>query len=255
LTTAAQMMLKATAGAKHIILFADAADAEEPGEYKALLAECEKSGITVSVIGLGKPTDSDAELLRDVAKRGNGQSYFTESAEELPRLFAQDTIIVARSTFLEQATPVQFTGGLVTLTGKQFPAAPALGGYNLTYLRPQANLAALTTDEYNAPVVAAWQAGSGRALAYTGEADGQFAGAFANWAQAGEYFTSLARWTAGGANGLPNDMLLTQEVKNGVSLIQFASRPGNGWHRQGAAFDDAAPGDDLARRAGRETGQ
>jgi Mg-chelatase subunit ChlD len=225
LTTAAQMMLKATAGAKHIILFADAADAEEPGEYKALLAECEKSGITVSVIGLGKPTDSDAELLRDVAKRGNGQSYFTESAEELPRLFAQDTIIVARSTFLEQATPVQFTGGLVTLTGKQFPAAPALGGYNLTYLRPQANLAALTTDEYNAPVVAAWQAGSGRALAYTGEADGQFAGAFANWAQAGEYFTSLARWTAGGANGLPNDMLLTQEVKNGVSLIQLHLDP------------------------------
>jgi Mg-chelatase subunit ChlD len=225
LTTAAEMMLKAKAGAKHIILFADAADSEEPGQYKSLLEECEKAGITVSVVGLGKPTDVDAELLRDIAKRGNGQVYFTESAEELPRLFAQDTIIVARSTFLEQATPVQFTGGLVTLTGKQFPAAPVLGGYNLTYLRPQANLAALTTDEYNAPIVAAWQAGSGRALCYTGEADGQFAGAFAQWAQAGDYFTSLARWTAGGANGLPNDMLLTQEIKNGVSLIRLHLDP------------------------------
>lgn len=225
LSTAAQLMLKASAGAKHILLFADAADAEEPGEYKALLTQCEQSGITVSVVGLGKPTDTDAELLRDVAKRGNGQVYFTESAEELPRLFAQDTIIVARSTFLEQTTPVQFTGGLVTLTGKQFPAAPALGGFNLTYLRPQANLAALTTDEYHAPIIAAWQAGSGRALAYTGEADGQFAGALASWAQAGEYFASLARWTAGGANGLPNDMLLTQEVKNGVSLIRLNLDP------------------------------
>jgi Mg-chelatase subunit ChlD len=225
LSTAAQLMLKAKAGAKHIILFADAADAEEPGEYKALLAECEQAGITVSVIGLGKPTDTDAELLRDVAKRGNGQVYFTESAEELPRLFAQDTIIVARNSFLEQVTPVQFTGGLVTLTGKQFPAAPALGGYNLTYLRPQANLAALTSDEYNAPVVAAWQAGSGRVLCYTGEADGQYAGALASWAQAGEFFTSLARWTAGGANSLPNGMLLTQEVKNGVSLIRLHLDP------------------------------
>lgn len=225
LSTAAQMLLNAKAGAKHIILFADAADSEEPGAYKQLLAECEKSGITVSVIGLGKPSDVDADLLRDVAKRGNGQIYFTESAEELPRLFAQDTIIVARSSFLEQATAVQFTGGLVTLTGKQFPAAPALGGYNLTYLRPQANLATLTTDEYNAPIAAAWQVGSGRALAYTGEADGQFAGAFANWAQAGEYFSSLARWTAGGANALPNDMLITQEVKNGVSLIRLHLDP------------------------------
>lgn len=225
LSTSAEMLLRAKAGTRHIILFADAADSEEPGKYRELLQQCEQAGITVSVIGLGKHSDVDAELLRDIARRGNGQIYFTESAEELPRLFAQDTIIVARSTFLEALTPIQTTGGLVTLTGKQFKEIPAIGGYNLCYLRPNANLATMTTDEYKAPVVASWQAGSGRVLCYTGEADGDYTGAIAGWGNAGEFFTSLARWTVGDSSPLPNNMLLTQEVKNGVSFIRLHLDP------------------------------
>lgn len=236
LTTAADMLLKAQSGTRHIILFADAADSEEPGKYRELLQQCEQTGVTVSVIGLGKPTDVDAGLLRDIAKRGNGQIFFTENAEELPRLFAQDTIIVARSMFLDQPTPIQFTGGLVTLTGKQFTGLPSIGGYNLTYLRPKANLAAVTTDEYKAPVVASWQAGEGRVLCYLGEADGQYAGAVAGWKDAGDFFTSLTRWVAGDSGDLPGNMLLTQDVKNGVARIELHLDP----ERDNA--DAASPG-------------
>jgi Mg-chelatase subunit ChlD len=225
LTTAADMLLKAESGTRHIILFSDAADSEEPGKYRELLQQCEQSGVTVSVIGLGKPTDVDAELLRDIAKRGNGQIFFTENAEELPRLFAQDTIIVARSLFLDQPAPIQFTGGLITLTGKQFTGLQSVGGYNLTYLRPKANPAAVTTDEYKAPLVASWQAGGGRVLSYLGEADGQYAGAVAGWKDAGDFFTSLARWVAGDTSNLPGNMLLTQEVKNGVARIELHLDP------------------------------
>jgi len=225
LTTAADMLLRAHSGTRHIVLFADAADSEEPGKYQELLQQCEQSGVTVSVIGLGKPTDVDADLLRDIARRGNGQIFFTENAEELPRLFAQDTIIVARSMFLDQPTPIQFTGGLVTLTGKQFTGLQSVGGYNLTYLRPEANLAAVTTDEYRAPVVSSWQAGGGRVLCYLGEADGQYAGAVAGWKDAGDFFTSLARWVAGDSGDLPGNMLLTQDVKNGVVRIELHLDP------------------------------
>src|SRR5262245_7222539 len=225
LTTAADMLLKAESGTRHIILFSDAADSEEPGKYRELLQQCEQSGVTVSVIGLGKPTDVDADLLRDIARRGGGQIFFTERAEELPRLFAQDTIIVARSMFLDQPAPIQFTGGLITLTGKQFTGLPSVGGYNLTYLRPKANLAAVTTDEYKAPVVASWQAGGGRVLNYLGEADGQYTGAMAGWKDAGDFFTSLARWVAGDTSNLPGNMLLTQDVKNGVARIELHLDP------------------------------
>lgn len=241
LATSAEMLLKAKAGTRHIILFADAADSEEPGKYRELLEQCEQAGITVSVIGLGKPSDVDADLLRDIAKRGSGQIYFTESAEELPRLFAQDTIVVARSTFLEATTPIQATGGLVTLTGKQFAGLPPIGGYNLCYLRPNANLATVTTDEYTAPVVASWQAGSGRVLTYTGEADGDYTGAISGWGNAGDYFTSLARWVAGDTANLPGNMLLTQEVKNGVSVIQLHLDPDRDESGQDVRAPSGAP--------------
>ena len=232
LEAAAAMLLKATAGTKHIILFADANDSEEPGQYQDLLDKCKQAGITVSVIGLGTPADKDADLLRDIATRGNGRIFFTDKPEELPRLFAQDTFVVARNTFLDEPTPIESTPGMSLLAGRPFDLAQTIGGYNLTYLRFGATLATRTLDDYKAPVVAAWRAGAGRVLCYTGEADGKYAGPIAGWKDVGAYYSSLARWVIGPANRLPAGMLLTQEVKNGLHQVQLHLDP----ERQGDPF-------------------
>ena len=102
LVAAGKQLMDSDQSTKHIILFSDANDSEEPGDYKKLLAQFEKAGITTSVIGLGKPTDVDARLLEDIAKLGRGNIMFTEDAEELPRLFTQDTMSVARSSFIKK---------------------------------------------------------------------------------------------------------------------------------------------------------
>jgi Mg-chelatase subunit ChlD len=232
LSTAAKMLLNAQAGTRHMILFADAADSEEPGRYRELLEECRKANITVSVVGLGTPSDVDAELLRDIAYRGNGRIFFTENAEELPRLFAQDTFVVARSTFIDEPTTVRATGGIVSLTGRGYQISSPIGGYNLCYLRPDANLAAMTVDEYKAPVVAAWQAGIGRVLCYTGEADGAHTGPIASWKEIGNFLTSLVRWAAGDTRNLPGEMLLTQRVRDGINVVQLHLDP----KREGEVF-------------------
>ncbi|HWG47216.1 MAG TPA: VWA domain-containing protein [Gemmataceae bacterium] len=232
LEAASEMLLKATAGTRHIILFADANDSEEPGRYEELLAQCKKAGITVSVIGLGTPKDKDAELLRDIAKRGNGRIFFTDKPEELPRLFAQDTFVVARNTFLDVRTPIESTPGLSLLAGRPFDLSQTIDGFNLCYLRSGATLATRTVDEYKAPIVASWRAGTGRVLCYTGEADGKYAGPMTRWKDVGAYYTSLARWVAGPVNRLPADMLLTQDVKNGLHRVQLHLDP----ERQGDPF-------------------
>jgi hypothetical protein len=190
-----------------------------------LLEKCTQAGITVSVIGLGKPSDVDAWLLEDIAARGQGRCFFTESPSELPRLFAQDTFVVARSSFLEEPTSIETTAGLISLTGRQFNVSHKIGGYNLCYLRPNANLAVATIDEYQAPVVVAWQVGIGRSLCYTGQADGPFTGDIAQWEEIGDFFSSLTRWTVGDTSGLGTDMLLTQQVKSGICLIQLHLDP------------------------------
>ena len=232
LFTASKMLLNAEAGTRHIILFADAADSEEPGQYRKLLEKCRTANITVSVVGLGTATDVDAELLRDIARRGEGRCFFTRNAEELPRLFAQDTFVVARSTFVDEPVEVRATGGMVTLTGKQHHIPYPIGGYNLCYIRPDAILAAVTEDEYKAPVVAAWQAEVGRVLCYTGEADGDYTGTIAGWKGVGDFLASLVRWTAGDSGNLPGEMLLTQKVKNGINVVELHLNP----ERQGEPF-------------------
>src|SRR5262249_28837628 len=132
---------------RHIIFFADAADAEEHENCTELVERLVQAGTTTSVIALGTEHDSDAEFLKDVAARGQGQVYFTLDANELPRLFAQDTLTAARSTFVEQPTGTSVLPdlfGLGELPGKEFAQ---LGGYNLTYLREGAVCGVVTTDE------------------------------------------------------------------------------------------------------------
>ena len=65
-------------------------DSEEPGAYRSLVDKLAAAGVTVSVIGLGTEKDVDANLLKDIAARGNGRVYFTTDPHELPRLFAQE---------------------------------------------------------------------------------------------------------------------------------------------------------------------
>jgi Mg-chelatase subunit ChlD len=230
LSSAARMLLSAKADTKHIILFADAADSEEPGQYRALLENCRKANITVSVVGLGTEADVDAQLLQDIAKLGEGNCYFSDSPLEIPRLFAQDTFTIARSSFIEEPTAIKITAGITSLGGLMDWQPPALGGYNLCYARPEANQAMITTDEYAAPSVAAWQAGSGRVICFTGEADGKFSGPIAQWPQAGDFYTTLVRWAAGEQTSLPENMLLTQEIQDGACRVELhldPKRPGD----------------------------
>lgn len=225
LKAASTMIMTAQAQTKHIILFSDARDSEQPGSYRELLQHCAAAGVTVSVIGLGQQTDVDAAFLEDIAKRGNGNIYFTDQPTELPRIFAQDTFTVARSTFIEESTQVRVTGGIHAVGGQSAWEPDPVGGYNLTYLRPEANMATVSVDEYEAPIVASWQAGSGRVICYTGEADGEWAGPIAKWKDAGDFYATLTRWAAGEQQALPDNMVLIQETRDGANHVQLHLDP------------------------------
>lgn len=188
---------KAKTGQRHMILFADAADSEEPADYKETLAEMRAAGVTVSVIGMGSPTDSDAGLLKDVAERGGGRIFFNANPNELPAVFAQETVSVARSAFIKEDTAATGTPGWAEIAAK-FPQWPAtVDGYNLSYLRPQATASLVTTDEYKAPLVAAWSRGAGRVAAVSFPLGGTFSKRVREWTGYGDFVQTLARWLAG----------------------------------------------------------
>jgi uncharacterized membrane protein len=197
LLAAAEQLRGATQATRHIILFADAADAEEPGEYIALLAELAKAGVSVSVIALGTDRDSDAAFLKDVAARGSGEIYFTTDPAELPRLFAQDTLTVSRATFIEEPTACEATPNLFGLTEVVSKEFTDIDGYNLTYLRPGAVAGVVTRDDYQAPVLAFHQHGLGRSAAFTGQIGGTTGRTLVAWPGFSNFFVSVARWVIG----------------------------------------------------------
>ncbi|MEX1095561.1 MAG: vWA domain-containing protein [Planctomycetales bacterium] len=209
---------------RHVILFSDAQDSEAPGDYINLLKKFEAGGITVSVIGLGKKTDRDGGLLEDIANRGSGNIMFTEDAAELPRLFTEDTMSVARSSFVKHDPETQPGGipgelrlGEARLMGP-FPSSafPGVGGYNLTYGKPKATVAALSRDEYAAPWSAFWQIGLGRSAAITVEVDGKYSGGFATWDEYADFLVTHARWLLGGDR---NEDAFVDVVRRGQDAV------------------------------------
>ncbi len=182
---------------RHIVLFADAADAEEPGDYQRLLHTMRQQGGTVSVIGLGTTTDADAAFLNDIAERGEGRIFFAQNPRELPALFAQETVSVARSMFVEEPVGVQATGTWRDLTSEPLTWLTEIDGYNLSYGRPGATIAAVSTDTYQAPLTAFWQRGAGRTAAITFPLAGDFSQRARAWPDYTHLTQTLVRWLIG----------------------------------------------------------
>lgn len=194
LKAAWEELKKSSAGQRHVVLFADAADAEEPGDYKNLIAEMRDQGATVSVIGLGSTGDADARFLEDVAALGNGRVFFNADPAQLPAIFAQETVAVARSAFLTDPVAVVNVGGWQQIAARSLEWPATVDGYNLSYLKPEASAAAVTGDEYKAPLVAFWQRGAGRTAAVSFPLAGEFSSSFRAWPQAADFEQTLVRW-------------------------------------------------------------
>lgn len=215
LKAAWEELQKAEVGLRHIVLFADAADAEEPGEYQSLLAEITKSGGSVSVIGMGGRQDSDAAFLEDVARRGNGRIFFSQDPSELPALFAQETVAVARSAFLDEAADWVASQGWLQMASSPLPWPKQVDGYNLSYLRPEATAGAFSGDGYEAPLLSFWQRGIGRSAAVSFPIAGDFSEKVRFWSGYGDFLQTLSRWLAG--EGVPAGIALRPRL-NGSDL-------------------------------------
>lgn len=188
---------KASAGTRHMILFADANDAEEPGNYKELLKEMTDAGVTISVVGLGTDKDADSAFLMDIARRGKGRMHFTADANEIPRVFAGETVAVARSAFIQETTGLSPTGEWSEISSLPVEWPAAVDGYNLSYSRPGATVSAMTTDEYAAPLVATIRRGLGRSAAVSFPMAGEHSAFVRAWPGYNGFARTLGRWLMG----------------------------------------------------------
>ncbi len=188
---------KSPAGTRHVILFSDANDSEEPGDYKNLIQEMTDNGATISVIGLGTDKDSDSALLIDVAKRGNGRMFFSNEPMDIPKIFAQETVTIARSAFVKDPVGAQATGRWAEISPKPLDWFKQVDGYNLSYAREDATVSLISADEYLAPLVAHARRGLGRSAAVSFPLGGEFSETARNWPGYGDFLQTMGRFLMG----------------------------------------------------------
>ena len=174
---------------KHIILLADGADSEQKEGAPELIDGLVAEGVTISTVSIGNGPDTP--WLQEMAARGNGRFHFTDRAANLPQIFTQETTSIQRSYLVEERFFPSLVSSSPILAG--ITAVPPLYGYVGATAKGTAQTI-LKTDQDD-PLLAAWQYGLGRSVAWTSDATGRWAVDWVRWEGFPAFWAQAVNWT------------------------------------------------------------
>jgi len=158
---------------KHIILLTDGISASG-GSYQELTRAMREKGITLTCVAVGP--GADAGMLKALAELGRGRFYATADAETIPAIFTKETVMTTRSFAVNERFFPQAAAASPLLLGLE--KVPFLEGYITVTAKDRAET--VLVSHRGDPVLAAWQYGLGRAVAWTPDAASRWSAA---WAQ------------------------------------------------------------------------
>jgi Ca-activated chloride channel family protein len=173
---------------RHIVLITDGWSSS--GSYDALLDDLRAAGITLSTIGTG---GGSARVLRQLAEESGGRYYDAADATTIPDIFLRETIRTAGEQIVEETFQPIPSASSEVLDGLDAGRLPQLLGYNATTAKGSATVSLLTGRED--PLLAQWQYGLGRAVAWTSDARQQWATPWIGTPEFGTLTAQLVAWT------------------------------------------------------------
>jgi uncharacterized membrane protein len=188
LSQAEEALLETQARIKHIILLTDGWS--HAGDYGALTARLAEEGITLSVVAAG---GGSAEYLRALAESGGGRYYPAPTMQDVPQIFLKETIQAVGSYIVEEPFYPLPAGVTPVLRGLDPATLPALLGYNGSTPKTTAQVPLLSPR--GDPLLAHWQYGLGRAVAWTSDLKGQWASDWVAWERFNTFVAQLVGWT------------------------------------------------------------
>ncbi len=208
---------------RHIILLADGSDSEHQEGVRELVEEeiaAEGINITLSTVAIG--AGQDLRFLEEIAALGNGRYHFTDRAANLPVIFAEETQLAMRSYIVEEPFYPRQTSTSPILTSIE--AVPQLAGYVATMAKPAGRV--ILSTHQNDPLLAAWQYGLGRAVAWTSDATGRWARAWVAWDGFSRFWAQAVRWTIVERSDVPVEVNVTLEGEEARVTVDAVDESG-----------------------------
>jgi len=187
LDQAVQSLEKTTATRRHIILLTDGWS--RSGQYDAILAKMKADGITLSTVGAGGGANP---FLQQLATQGGGRFYAAPNPSTIPDIFLKETQQVAGQQIVEEPFfPIESSSSPI-LRGLT-SGFPQLLGYNGTTAKPASQTVLVTARDD--PLLAQWQYGLGRSVAWTSDSTAKWARNWLGWKGFSQFFSQLVGWT------------------------------------------------------------
>lgn len=174
---------------KHIILLTDGG-ADPTGLVELSRQLYQNYDITTSVIAIGA---GGAPFLADMAREGGGNYHAVDIVEQIPTIFTLETVLATRSYIVEEAFVPALSSSSPIMNG--ITSAPDLLGYVATSPKQTAEVILRGPEPYRDPLLATWQYGLGRSVAFTSDAASRWAGNWITWDNFVRFWSQAVRWT------------------------------------------------------------
>ncbi len=214
---------------RHIILLSDGSDSEHQEGVRELVRTLADEGITLSVVSIGEGPDTP--FLKDIAALGNGRFHLTEEAASIPNILASEAAEVQRNYIIEETFfPLQRAPSPI-LQG--IAAVPALQGYVGTTAKDAARIILVSdlADGNHDPILAAWQYGLGKSVAWTSDATGRWAKNWVSWDQFARFWAQTVRYTLN--QGAPSNTVVQVAREGELATVTVDAKSDAGAYLNG----------------------
>ena len=211
---------KCTSNLKHVIVFSDG-DPGAPSD--GLLQDMTKEKITVSTVLIAGHFPPDTMI--KMADLGKGRFYHVTDASQLPQIFLKETAVILKSAIYEEPFKPQVRAASELIRGIGANEYPQLLGYVATTPKPRAETPLWTHQ--GDPLLAHWQYGLGRAVAWTSDAKPRWAKTWLAWEKYRQFWVQTAQWSLRRTENADFSTDVSLEKGDGIINVEALDAQGN----------------------------
>jgi uncharacterized membrane protein len=220
LETCYQGLIKTKAYLKHCIILSDG-DPSPP--RPSLVAKFNAAKITVSTIVIQPHDSSGSRNMWQIAKEHGGRFYQVKKPNEIPNIFLKEAASVSRSAIIEEPFTPRFSDESAIVKG--IAKLPPLLGYVGTSSKPTART--VLTSHQDDPILATWQYGLGKSVAFTSDAQQRWAADWLGWSGFSKFWAQAVRWSMRQSSGGDLQTSIDIDKGQGKITIEAVDEKGN----------------------------